>query len=280
MLKLHRLSLTAALMTAGWMGTEVTLRADDAAPKLAPPAAAGEQPAYFSGTIRVTGDDGKVTEFKFGPGEEAKMDAKLKELDATQGRIETSRVYGSRPDGSALGLPEIAVPMYGIGVTISSNVPQVLRRHLKLGENEGLVIQSVADDSPAAKAGLQVGDILLTAGDKAITEHQRLVDAVQAAGKSKKPLSVTAIVAGDRKTIELTPVETDTIEWTFRDVDMIFGRPGGPMGGIPNAEALFQRLPPGRPMPSIRPPRRAEAEELERRVKELEERVKELSKKP
>ena len=79
-----------------------------------------------------------------------------------------------------------------------SEVDDLIRKKLKLPANtRGVLITGVAPRSPAAKAGLRKGDIILTmAGQKLLTTKQ-LVDLVSAAG-SGNDLAITLLRSGKR----------------------------------------------------------------------------------
>ncbi len=63
---------------------------------------------------------------------------------------------------------------YWLGLDCSEISP-AMRSQLKLGEGEGLVIDNVMPDSPAAKAGFQQHDVLLSAGDQPIKDVEKLM---------------------------------------------------------------------------------------------------------
>lgn len=84
-------------------------------------------------------------------------------------------------------------------------VPDVLRAQLPLEEGQGLLVELVAEDSPAEEAGFKRYDVLATADGKAIGKLQDLVDAVAAAGAKKMTFEV--LRAGEKMTIEVTPAE-------------------------------------------------------------------------
>ncbi len=58
---------------------------------------------------------------------------------------------------------------------------EALRAQLNLPEDQGLLVQQVVDESPAARAGLLKYDVLLLADDEPLSKKQDLVDAVDAA---------------------------------------------------------------------------------------------------
>jgi len=81
----------------------------------------------------------------------------------------------------------------------------VLRTHLGLAEDEGLVVENVVPDGPAAKAGIEQYDVLLKAGDKPVKEIRDLIAAIDAAKESELQLQV--IRQGKKKTVKVTPAK-------------------------------------------------------------------------
>ena len=71
-------------------------------------------------------------------------------------------------------------------------------------EAERMVVGSVDSESPAEKAGMLAGDILLKAGDRPLTEATDLHFAAMAASRQKKPLQLTIRRAGQTLTLTLT----------------------------------------------------------------------------
>jgi serine protease Do len=65
----------------------------------------------------------------------------------------------------------------GVGLA-PSHVARHLRRAVGLPERDGLLIREVEDDSPAARAGLAEGDLIVEAGGKAIESADDLFDAL------------------------------------------------------------------------------------------------------
>ncbi|HSR22527.1 MAG TPA: S1C family serine protease [Candidatus Eisenbacteria bacterium] len=69
-----------------------------------------------------------------------------------------------------------------LGVTIAPGyVARRLRRAVGLPETEGLLIRDVAEDSPAARAGLAQGDLIVAAAGQPVHSADDLFDALQAA---------------------------------------------------------------------------------------------------
>ena len=80
----------------------------------------------------------------------------------------------------------------GVGLA-PSHVARRLRRAVGLPEREGLLVREVEDDSPAAKAGLAEGDLIVAVGDRAIESADDLYDALGTSGD----LAVTLIRGAD-----------------------------------------------------------------------------------
>jgi hypothetical protein len=81
--------------------------------------------------------------------------------------------------------------------------PAMLRVHLNLPENQGLLVARVLPESPAAKAGLVENDLLMQAGEKKFGGVSDLSEAVEAAKDA--PLELEIIHAGKAKAVKVTP---------------------------------------------------------------------------
>ena len=93
---------------------------------------------------------------------------------------------------------------YWIGLSCTVASP-AMRAQLAIDEGQGLVVESVHDDSPAAKAGVQQYDILLAAGDSRLGSVKGLIDAVQKAETNELTLSI--IRKGEKSDIKVTAAE-------------------------------------------------------------------------
>jgi serine protease Do len=90
--------------------------------------------------------------------------------EALRGRIE------------ALGRGEFTTPPQ-LGVAIApGHVARRMRRAVGLPDIDGVLIRDVVDGSPAARAGLAGGDLIVTAGGQPVRTVDDLFDALQAAG--------------------------------------------------------------------------------------------------
>jgi S1-C subfamily serine protease len=74
-------------------------------------------------------------------------------------------------------------PRLGVGIA-PAHVARRLRRSVGLPERDGLLVREVEDDSPAAKAGVREGDLIVAAGGRDIASADDLFDALGAAGAS------------------------------------------------------------------------------------------------
>ncbi|MFO1001280.1 MAG: PDZ domain-containing protein [Planctomycetaceae bacterium] len=90
---------------------------------------------------------------------------------------------------------------YVLGVQCEE-ASELLRAHLKLGSN-GLVILEVREETPAAEAGLQEGDIIISLNEKDLQNLSQLVEAVSKSDGAAVKLSL--LRAGDRQDISVTP---------------------------------------------------------------------------
>jgi S1-C subfamily serine protease len=63
-----------------------------------------------------------------------------------------------------------------------SYVARRLRRSVGLPERDGLLVRDVEEGSPAARAGIQAGDLIVEAAGTPITDGDELVEALGSAG--------------------------------------------------------------------------------------------------
>jgi serine protease Do len=90
-----------------------------------------------------------------------------------------------------------------LGVAIAPNhLANRLRRAVGLPDADGLLIRDVAEDSPAARAGLARGDLIVAASSHPIRTPDDLFDALQAAGGGA--IALTVIRGTDEQTIQVT----------------------------------------------------------------------------
>jgi len=69
-----------------------------------------------------------------------------------------------------------------LGVALApAHAARRLRAAVGLPERDGLLVRTVQEGSPAAQAGLRQGDLIVSAGDQALTGHDQLFEALDAA---------------------------------------------------------------------------------------------------
>ncbi len=118
-------------------------------------------------------------------------DGKKKKMHITPARRIAARTRPHRDTGR-----------YRLGIYCAPVSP-ALRDRLELGKNEGLVVEKVREDSPAAEAGISARDVLVKAGGRKLEHVGDLVAAVQ---KSKGGrLKIEMRRGGRKKTVTVCP---------------------------------------------------------------------------
>ncbi len=125
---------------------------------------------------------------------------------------------------------------YWIGLACRP-VPGALRAKRELPEGEGILVIEIVPDSPAAKAGIERGDVLLRAGKKPLGSIRDLIDAIDAANGVKLTLKVNR--AGKVEKLTVTPEKRLKDVWPDHFVPI----PGNADGQ--NLLELLGRMPSG-----------------------------------
>ena len=111
---------------------------------------------------------------------------------------------GAEKDTEADAQADVAEePTYWIGIHGRSIENAVLRTHLQLAEDMGVVIEKIVDNSPAAKAGLRKHDIILRVNGDAV-ENMRVLQSLVRKSQ-EKPLELKIIRLGKQEKISLVP---------------------------------------------------------------------------
>jgi serine protease Do len=111
----------------------------------------------------------------------------------------------ARADALARG-ESVATPRLGVAIAPAS-VAKQLRRAVGLPETDGLLIRGVNDDSPAARAGVAQGDLIVAAGGRPVRTVDDLFDALRAAPGATIELSI--IRGTDERSIQVSFGDTD-----------------------------------------------------------------------
>lgn len=96
-----------------------------------------------------------------------------------------------------------------IGIRMDARpLPELLVKHLRLAEDQGVRIQNVGVGTAADKAGLERDDIIIGLNGKDVTDNEKFAKAVQDAGAGAK-VSLDIIHLGERKNVKLKLMSFD-----------------------------------------------------------------------
>ena len=117
--------------------------------------------------------------------------------DALRGRVD------------ALGRGESAAPPPRLGVALApGHVARRLRRSVGLPEIDGVLIRGVEDDSPAARAELAQGDLIVAAAGRQIRTPDDLFEALQAAAPAGR-IELSLIRGAGELTVQVSFADHD-----------------------------------------------------------------------
>ncbi|MBX7054195.1 MAG: PDZ domain-containing protein [Pyrinomonadaceae bacterium] len=178
-------------------------------------------------------------EFSF-PGPIGKIDIpdikelrKLKELP----KGDAPQIWTS-PDGNGRGFIWRSGSGRQIGVGITPLTKQ-LAEHF--GVEGGILVNSVRDGSPAFKAGIKAGDIIVEADGRSVKNEIDLIQTI--GGKKEGDIQLTIVRDRGRQTISVTPEASKTPGFLFETED------GGSI--LPLTPPKFDKLKPPAPAPEI-----------------------------
>jgi len=146
-----------------------------------------------------------------------------------------------------------------LGVTLIDLTPE-LREHYGASKDAGVLVSSVAPDSPAAKAGVRVGDIVLSI-DGAGTKGSRDIRNSLREKKEGDSVRLELLRGRTRQTVVAGVIEREGIPMAMPQIEELRTRLNSP-----EWKARLERIGP-------------DCEKLEQRMKELELRLKDLDKK-
>jgi serine protease Do len=84
-----------------------------------------------------------------------------------------------------------------------------MRRSVGLPERDGVLVRGVEEDSPAAAAGIQSGDLIVEAGGRAVTDADELQAAL---AELEFPFEVKLVRGTDERTVQVGGATTATGE--------------------------------------------------------------------
>ncbi len=100
----------------------------------------------------------------------------------------------------ALGRGESPSPIR-LGVAVApAHVARRMRRAVGLPERNGVLVRGVEDDSLADAAGIDAGDLIVSAGGKPIADADDLFEAL---GTLKRPFDIVVVRGNDERTVSV-----------------------------------------------------------------------------
>ena len=79
-----------------------------------------------------------------------------------------------------------------------------MRRAVGLPEHDGLLVRAVESDSPAARAGLERGDLIVTAGGRALEGVDSLYAALDELPAKEPSLTLALLRGTDEREVEVS----------------------------------------------------------------------------
>ena len=96
-----------------------------------------------------------------------------------------------------------SLPMIGLGL---ADITPAVRQALSLPQGEtGTVVESIAPSKPAAEAGLQVGDVIVSVNQTAVKSASAAKAAISQAGKAGRKSVLLLVQRGDAQTYLAVP---------------------------------------------------------------------------
>jgi serine protease Do len=115
--------------------------------------------------------------------------------------LPTDSALRTRVDALAQGHSP-ARPRLGVGIA-PSWAARRMRRAVGLPERDGLLVRDVESDSPAERAGIAVGDLIVEAGGKPVAGSDDLFDALASAEQSHS-LALTIVRGADERSVQVS----------------------------------------------------------------------------
>ena len=175
---------------------------------------------------------------------------KLKELKELQ-KGDGPMVFGV-PEGDGKNFMWKMGERRQIGISVYPLTKQLSEN---MGVESGVMINNVREDSPAAKAGLKAGDIIVEAGGKAVKNNMDLIRAIS--DKKDGDIQLTIVRDKNRQTISVTPEASKDSGFMFQtdgddDGVMIAPAPGEMHLTMPSTP-VAPMVAPGQMMVPMRP---------------------------
>lgn len=195
----------------------------------------GETPAGRVVNLKVI-RDGKSRDAKVTIGERESMVRSFSfrgpDSEELEGLVERLRPGAEWKGLSGPGLRGNVFAFMGggrMGVGIQS-VGDQLGEYFGLNGRDGVLVTSVEEDSPAQKAGLKAGDVILTLGGEAVDGPGELARAVRQAEEG--PISVGILRDRKERTITVDLPEAPEFKWEGEDGELLFRGPEASEGAM------------------------------------------------
>jgi serine protease Do len=117
--------------------------------------------------------------------------------------IPADEALRGRADALGRGESAAAPPRLGIAIT-PGHVARRMRRAVGLPETDGVLIREVGEDTPAARAGLTSGDLIVAAAGQPVSAPDDLFDALQAAAGT---IELRIVRGTDERTVQVAFTE-------------------------------------------------------------------------
>jgi serine protease Do len=115
--------------------------------------------------------------------------------------LPTDSALRGRVDALAGGQSPVR-PRLGVGIA-PSWAARRMRRAVGLPERDGLLVRDVESESPAERAGISVGDLIVEASGKPVANSDDLFDALASAAESHS-LRLTIVRGAEERTVEVS----------------------------------------------------------------------------
>lgn len=183
-------------------------------------------------TVQAGDEASGGTVVQVGPERGVEVEVNVDE-ERLQNRRERRRGRRAERPRYGAGAP-VAVSRYWIGLG-GGPVPAEIRAQIDIEPGAGVLVREVTPDGPAAEAGVEQYDILLSANGKPVRDLNELADLVGEQGELKGRITLDLLRRGRPKTVWVTPAERPVGEEPFNEMPRRgdrFGRLFGPNGAF------------------------------------------------
>jgi membrane-associated protease RseP (regulator of RpoE activity) len=168
----------------------------------------------------------EIRRIEIADGEKMSPEERMKRFQQQLRDTPAAREWPGREHGGADSAWRIGV--------LTDELNPIVRTHLGIPKDTGLLVKEVMENSPAAKAGLKANDIIVSVGDRPVTNFESLKSMVQRTGAAGRPLVLAIIHEGKRSQIRIEPPKPEPVRPQAND--------RGPDKIAPNPERIANAL--------------------------------------